>query len=425
VALLVLLILGVSPVYGSSITIPYTFTPNTTIVAAQVNANFSTIASVVNGNLDNSNLSAGASISLSKLNLTQSLLNLQSTGTTLAIGAGQVGDTVERVGMLGNGQLVFGAGSANPIDVGFTRTGAGVLQLNNGSTGTATFDMNGGTIINTAAPLPDVQGLRITTSSTLPVAPDGTSTTIYALPYKSGYIGLYNASNVWVTDVVTSLSIAMPATTATAYDVYVYDNAGVATIGLAVWSGSTPPTRGNQNGVPFTNNSKYDRWIGSVATNGTSGTTEDDASARYVWNYNNQLPRVLFAQVPVSSWTYATSTIRASDGNSTLGQGRAGVLIGLANSVVDATFVCATNPGTNESQSGIGVNSTTAFYNSNFVVNDDLSVPGAITTRATAVLSQGINYIQMLENESGGTVTFYGTAGATSGTSWLQGITIQ
>lgn len=51
----------------SIITKPYTFTASTTIVSAQVNSNFDTLYTEVNGNLDNTNIKASAGIVFSKL----------------------------------------------------------------------------------------------------------------------------------------------------------------------------------------------------------------------------------------------------------------------------------------------------------------------------------------------------------------------
>ena len=100
VVLAVLLTLLASPAFATAITIPYTFVAGTTIVASQVNANFSVIAGVVNGNIDNSNIVIGANIDVSKLNLTESYLNLQSASDVLGFGVGQTGDAYPRAGAL-------------------------------------------------------------------------------------------------------------------------------------------------------------------------------------------------------------------------------------------------------------------------------------------------------------------------------------
>lgn len=59
----------------SSITSPIAFSANTVIRSADVNTNFTNINTVVNGNIDNTNIVAGAAIAYSKLNLATSIVN--------------------------------------------------------------------------------------------------------------------------------------------------------------------------------------------------------------------------------------------------------------------------------------------------------------------------------------------------------------
>lgn len=51
----------------ATLTLPNTFSPNTTILSAAVNSNFTTIYNDYNGNITNANIAAGAAIALSKL----------------------------------------------------------------------------------------------------------------------------------------------------------------------------------------------------------------------------------------------------------------------------------------------------------------------------------------------------------------------
>lgn len=59
----------------SIISIPFTFSAGAVIIAAQHNSNFSTIYSDYNGFIDNTNISSSASISYTKLNLSNSIVN--------------------------------------------------------------------------------------------------------------------------------------------------------------------------------------------------------------------------------------------------------------------------------------------------------------------------------------------------------------
>lgn len=54
---------------------PFTFTPLTPAKSAEVNQNFDTIYNEFNGNITNANISSGAAIAYSKLNLTGSIIN--------------------------------------------------------------------------------------------------------------------------------------------------------------------------------------------------------------------------------------------------------------------------------------------------------------------------------------------------------------
>lgn len=167
--------------------------PFTTIVSAQVNANFSVIASVVNGNLDNSNISPGANISLSKLNNSQNLLLLESGSGVLGIGVGQTGDTVSRVALYSDGSLRFGPGAASALDFAITRTGTSTVQVTNNAGGPATIDDNAGTITNVAT-------LAATTATitNYPTPPFGQGN--YNPPPTTGTLtGEYWTSGNWTT----------------------------------------------------------------------------------------------------------------------------------------------------------------------------------------------------------------------------------
>lgn len=120
----------------SAITIPYSFVTGTTILAAQVNTNFQTIANVVNGNLDNSNLSNTANIALTKLNLTAEALNLQGTGS-FTWASGISGDIQPRVAETSDGAIAFGAGTTNLVDTYLYRSAANTLSIANSIGGTA------------------------------------------------------------------------------------------------------------------------------------------------------------------------------------------------------------------------------------------------------------------------------------------------
>lgn len=124
------MLLTVLPAAADTLTIPNSFTDGTTASATQVNANFTAISTVVNGNIANANIKSAAAISLSKLDLTTELFVLRAAANR-CISAGTTGDTVPRVGLNSDGQVFFGAGGASATDLLFKRTDANTLAVRN------------------------------------------------------------------------------------------------------------------------------------------------------------------------------------------------------------------------------------------------------------------------------------------------------
>ncbi len=122
---------------------------------------------------------------------------------------------------------------------------------------------------------------RITLTSQVPVTTTDVTgaTTIYFTPFMGNEIALYTGTT-WKAYAFTQLSLAVPATTNTMYDLYVYDNASTLTLeaqewdssvvtitiaapGVVTW-GSNPLSNGDQ--VVFTT-------TGVLPTGLTAGTT--------------------------------------------------------------------------------------------------------------------------------------------------------
>lgn len=152
--------------------------------------------------------------------------------------------------------------------------------------------------------------LTLTTATCVTTADVTAATTIYFTPGCGGgnQIALYDGTN-WQLRTFTELSLAVPATTNTLYDVYVYDNAGVATLELTAWTNDTTRATAlvRQNGVWSKTGALTRKFLGVMRTTGVSGQTEDSFAKRYVWNEYNRAPRALRVTETANSWAYTTA----------------------------------------------------------------------------------------------------------------------
>ena len=258
--------------------------------------------------------------------------------------------------------------------------------------------------------------LTLTTATPVTTADVTAATTIYLTPYKGNKISLYDGSSLWKVYSFTELSIAVPATTDTMYDVFVYDNAGTPTLELTAWTNDTTRATAltTQNGVLVKTGATTRHYVGSFRTTGVSGQTEDSDTKRYVWNYYNRVTRRLRVIESTNSWTYSTAAFRQA--NAAAGN-QVDVVIGYAEDVLDVVAVgFATNSltTTRSVTSGIGVGSTT--------VNSAITSPaGAASTSFggtiavyKAVPAVGRQYYSWLERGDGAdTQTWYGDNGGT------------
>lgn len=158
--------------------------------------------------------------------------------------------------------------------------------------------------------LPEIAGGRLTLSSTDPVpAADQTAkTVIYYLPFVGEKTAVYDGSSSWsYLDIGTTLSITPSSPTASRpYDIFIYDNAGTATLEEAVWTSATARTGFSlvrQDGVWVKSGATTRRYLGTVYSNASSQFT-DAERARFVWNVQNRVDYMDWGH-DTSSWTEA------------------------------------------------------------------------------------------------------------------------
>lgn len=254
---------------------------------------------------------------------------------------------------------------------------------------------------------------RLTLTSNTPVttADVTAATTVYYAPYG----GCNTASTFdgvqWNETAFAQLSIAVPATTATMYDVFVYDNAGVLALELTAWTNDTTRATAltTQNSVYVKTGALTRLYLGSFRTTGVSGQTEDSATKRFVWNYYNRAPRLLKRIETTASWPY-TSTWRQANGSAA---NQVEVVIGVSETPVVVTLsASASNTDVNVVfNSGIGLDSTTV-NSGNGGLSYDFAVNNVVSMICTYSGFPGIgkhSLVWLEQSTAIGTTTWIGT----------------
>jgi hypothetical protein len=177
----------------------------------------------------------------------------------------------------------------------------------------------GGGAASTATDIHSVCEGRLTLTSGTPVttADVTAATTLYFTPYKGDLVGLFDGAN-WSIEQFAELNIAIPATTDTNYDVFLYDNGGVLTLELTAWTNATTRATAltTQDGVYVRTGATTRRYLGSVRTTGVSGQCEDSEAKRFVWSYYNRLERRLYVN-DGTNFSYAVAAWQDYNNDST------------------------------------------------------------------------------------------------------------
>lgn len=204
--------------------------------------------------------------------------------------------------------------------------------------------------------------LSLTTATPVTSSDVTAATTLYYTAYRGDRISLFDGTSTWNIRTCTEISIAIPATTSTVYDVFIYDNLGTPTLELLAWTNDTTRATAiaRQNGRLVKSGTTTRRFVGCVRTTTVSGQTEDSAQKRWTYNYYNRKPRLVRRTDPANAWTYTIATMRQGNAN-VLNQ--IDVLQGVAESTIDVSlniYVANSGGGLNV-VAGIGEDSTTTL----------------------------------------------------------------
>ncbi len=346
------------------------------------------------------------------------------------------------------------------IDTGLS-AGSGALPIASGGTGgtTATaartnLDVpSNSELADLASDITDIQSAlqnivsapqgRLTPTSGTPVISTGVTagTAVYYTPYLGNLLPIYDGSQFnTVSFAELTLTLNSNHTASNIYDVFVFENSGVVTIGTGpAWNtatagagsrgtgaGTTELTRSigglytnafamtARNGATtYSVNVNQGTYVGSLFIDGTNGQITCHvvwgASRKFgVWNAYNQVRIALLVGSSTASHTYASATYRPFD-NTTANNAQ--TLCGLPINTITARYdqYGAGSGGAVNFASGIGINSTTAVS----------GIPGTgqspqnlnTTTSAAALLAAGIgiNTFTLLQAVNSGTATYTGT----------------
>lgn len=357
-------------------------------------------------------------------------------------------------------EMKVGSGSPSGVVAG-TASSSGVLptmywDYTNSTlyfcttTGTASTAVWSAYAASSATPsVPPPQGyLTLVTGTPVITSDQASKTTVYYTPDKGNLIPIYNGSSFTPTT-FSELSLTLVAShvASTIYDIFVWSESGVITLGTGpAWSTSTAGSGDRGTGASTTEltringllvnavsmttrngNTTYTvganlaTYVGSIFMDGTNGEvtchTSFGQSRKWgLWNAYNRRRLYLQAGDATASWSYATTTVRASNNDSA---NSLTVFSGLAEEFFDIHFsqqidCSASAGGATEAQNGIGWNSTSTTSGKRG--NSGIAMGGGGGTGSPIndglaeyvnVPDLGINVVTSLERGTG-SITWYG-----------------
>lgn len=268
---------------------------------------------------------------------------------------------------------------------------------------------------------------RLTLTSGTPVTSSDVTaaTTLYYTPAGScNGIFLYDGT-AWAQYAFSELSIAVPATTNTGYDVYAYVNSGVVSLELTAWTSLTARATNPvlQNGVYVKTGALTRRLLGSFRTTGVSGQTEDSVTKRYLSNLENRVERQLLRVETTASWAHNNATVTQANGAAA---NQVEVFVCMAGQWLDLSLTAhGVNDGGNAISVGIGEGSTTTYAAGAWMTGTGTQAMTASLRKYPAI--GAMTYQWNESGNAGGNTTFYGTNTVSGGATqsglrgWIKG----
>ena len=259
--------------------------------------------------------------------------------------------------------------------------------------------------------------LTLTTATPVTSSDVTAATTVYFTPFKGSIVTLYDGTS-WKPYTFTELSVAVPGTTSTNYDVYIYNNSGTLTLEAVAWTDNT--TRATalvvQNGVYVKTGSTGNRYLGTFRTTGVSGQTEDSVAKRFLWNYQHRVLRDMIAVETTDTWAYTTDTLRQANGATA---NKLDFVIGVSEDMVygEVRAIAANTIAGTRLAVGVGLSSDAV--DSSVIRHESVSAVADSRFMLSAIFHQyvgaGYRFLVWLERSAAaGTSTWYGDNGGTT-----------
>lgn len=254
--------------------------------------------------------------------------------------------------------------------------------------------------------------LTLTSGTPVTVADVTAATSVYYTPDGCNLVSLHDGASTWAVVSFTQLTLAVPATTSTMYDLWVYNNSGTATLEALAWTSDTARATAlaRQDGRWVKTGDSTRRYVGSFRTTTVSGQTEDSFAKRYLANYYHRVKRIMRAVDATNTWTYTTATWRQANAGAA---NQLDVVVGTAEIALHVEAVgIATNATGPTIYTGIGQDSTTAPMANLIGIGGTGFAAGQLyQIRAVGDLYPAVGrhyYVWLEQSAAAGTTTWYG-----------------
>lgn len=249
------------------------------------------------------------------------------------------------------------------------------------------------------------------------------ATTIFFVPFKGNTFSCYNG-NDWITVPFTTFQMAVPAVANQHYDVYLFLNSDLKTLGheFVAWASDTVRSVGVaiKDGAVVKSGDPTRKYIGSIRTL-VAGQTEDSSRNRLVRNHDNHVKRVLSLKC---SYTGADAVVTIPVTNTSWATVNGGVdatIRYLSNSegpIEIAAVYSVKSPVSNEMYVGVGDSSTTTALLATRIGKGETDggtirvsiqkLPGCYTVNLLAKVDGGVGLLYTNYPFSGGVTAPYG-----------------